>query len=78
MVIEFTWALEDSVAAVLILALENAEATFHAIVLLEFVDDVILTLWHLLLIVRFARVKVCAHYHIECPRLTNSRILCQN
>ena len=78
MIIEFTWALEYTVAAVVILALENTEATFHAVILLEFVDDVILTIWHFLLVLRLARVKVSAHYHTECPLLTDSRILCEN
>ena len=67
-IIEFTRALDDSVATVLELALKKAEVAVIFIVLLKFVYDVILTFWHLLLVLGLTRVKVSTHYHIHiCP-----------
>ena len=78
MVIEFTGALDDSVAAVLELTLEKTKETIHTAVLFEFVDDVLLAVWYCLLVLGLAWVEVCAHYHIESPRLIDSRILSLN
>ena len=78
MIVEFTWALNDSVAAVLELTLEKAEIAIRTTILLEFVHDVLLAIWNLLLILGLAWVKVRTHYHIQSPRLINSRILSQN
>ena len=75
MIVEFTWALNDSVAAVLELTLEKAEIAIRTTILLEFVDDVLLAVWNCFLVLGLAWVEVCTHNHIESPRFENSRIL---
>ena len=66
-IVEFTWTLDDAMAAILEFTLEKAEVAVDSTVFLELENYVLFTVRNRLLVLRLARVKVFAHDDLEAP-----------